>query len=403
MSEGKVPETPESKAESAARAKLGREIYQKALIGLMDSRQVKSRSYYGHLILNMRVTFVQGAHPIKTAGVSVTRGINLFINLDYFSKQSVERAQEVLEHECLHVTHDHFGLMKEDSSDSMFINICSDAAINEFLPLLQDTGVSVERLNKEMGLSLKKQQATKYYMNELQPKYDEQKKQIQDMIEKMESGDHSGWKDSETSDPIRQAAIRSAVNNAVKAAGGIGSVSSEVAMAINKLNESQVNWKHLFRNLIGQIITTENVSTRKKMNRRYGIEVPGTKRKRTAKIVYCRDTSGSVPESALVQFESELDSIGRMGMEVYLIDADSEVKSVEKWTRYRKPHVKGRGGTAYQPAITAAMNLKPDLIIYAGDMDASDIPADPGVPFLWVVVGNSQPPGKFGKIINVKG
>jgi predicted metal-dependent peptidase len=63
---------------------------------------------------------------------------------------------------------------------------------------------------------------------------------------------------------------------------------------------------------------------------------------------------------------------------------------------------KGRGGTAYQPAITKAVELKVDGIIYMGDADAADTPIDPKKPFLWALVRNSPPPAKFGKVIRIK-
>jgi hypothetical protein len=40
-------------------------------------------------------------------------------------------------------------------------------------------------------------------------------------------------------------------------------------------------------------------------------------------------------------------------------------------------------------------------IAYLGDFDSSDIPVNPGVPFLWVGVGNQPPPGNFGKVLRI--
>jgi len=99
-------------------------------------------------------------------------------------------------------------------------------------------------------------------------------------------------------------------------------------------------------------------------------------------------------------------SISKSTAVTYLIQADCEVKDIKVIKGAAKKGTltnrQGYGGTAYGPAIEAAKKKRVDLIVYFGDGDSADTPNDPGIPFVWVIVGNSQPPGKFGKLIRLE-
>jgi predicted metal-dependent peptidase len=114
------------------------------------------------------------------------------------------------------------------------------------------------------------------------------------------------------------------------------------------------------------------------------------------------DTSGSVSDKELAMFWTEMEAIHKCGVVVTVIEADSDVKNVYDFDPKKQPDFKGRGGTAYNPALEKAIELKVDGIIYFGDMDAADKPIDPRKPFLWAIVRNSPPPASFGKAIYLK-
>jgi predicted metal-dependent peptidase len=60
--------------------------------------------------------------------------------------------------------------------------------------------------------------------------------------------------------------------------------------------------------------------------------------------------------------------------------------------------VKGRGGTAYQPAFDFFNKIEIDGMIYFGDMDCFDTEEikKPKYPVMWAIVGNQAPPADFG-------
>jgi predicted metal-dependent peptidase len=141
--------------------------------------------------------------------------------------------------------------------------------------------------------------------------------------------------------------------------------------------------------------------SRSRRNKRFGILQPGSRKKPEVKIAVCLDSSGSVSDRSFQQFFAEVDVISQMGIEITIIDADCGVAAVYEYDRKKPVQRFGNGGTAYGPAINKAKELGVDGIIYFGDGDASDTPADPKIPFLWAIVGNQQPPANFGRIVRV--
>ena len=139
--------------------------------------------------------------------------------------------------------------------------------------------------------------------------------------------------------------------------------------------------------------------TRKKRNRRYGILQPGNKKKPELHLALCVDTSGSVSDEELSMFWGEMQAISGMGVKITIIEADCVVQNVYEFEPKKTPSFSGRGGTAYNPAIEKALEIKADGIIYCGDFDTADTPEDPKKPFLWVGVRNSPPPATFGRVV----
>ena len=132
---------------------------------------------------------------------------------------------------------------------------------------------------------------------------------------------------------------------------------------------------------------------------------PGLTKKYKGKIAVCVDTSGSMSDEDLTRCYAEIHKISQTTpVEIVVIEADSNISRVYKFDAKKKPSFSGRGGTAYQPAIDKAVELKVDGIMYLGDMDAFDTPTDPKLPFMWVIVGaseNVKPPANFGKVMHI--
>jgi predicted metal-dependent peptidase len=393
---------------------------------------VHAEPFYGHLILSMRIT---QDDKIPTAGVWITDKVNLAYNKEWIENLSVSHAAKVLKHECEHIFKEHISRAKQIGATSKELhkrfNLATDVTINrnDLVPMVNAIGgVTVATLNDKLKVYIdefnakpenKSQQRSfspmidgqlaEYYYNRIN-EFAEQNKDLLPESGDGEGGegmgettdDHSTWEKSEGSAEVQKEIIKDAVNNAVKKAGGIGSVSGDIASMVSKLNESQVNWKQQLRQFFVNTQKSVKMATRKKRNRRYGILQPGSKRKPELHLGLCVDTSGSVSDKELSMFWAEMEAIYKCGVKLTVLEADSAVKNVYDFDPRKQPDFKGRGGTAYQPAITKAVELKVDGIIYCGDFDSADTPVDPKKPFLWVGVRQSPPPAKFGKVIYIK-
>jgi len=380
--------------------------------------------FYGHLILKMNIT---KSDRIPTAGVFITNKINLEYNYDWFESLDLVDAVGVLKHECEHIIRDHIPRMKNIGITGKELmkryNVAADAAINtnDLEHVAKNlNGVTVETLNKQLSEMINKAnekdkgnrvfspmkngQLTEYYYNRI----NEFAEENSDLLESGSGSgmdDHSLWEESEGTEEMQREVIKQNINEAVKNAGGIGSLPSNLASLVAQMNKSNINWRQQLRQSFVTAQKTLKEATRKKRNRRYGILQPGVKKKPKLKVVVPVDTSGSMSGEPLKQAWAELAAIytSSSELEMTVIEADCVVHNVYEFNPKKTPEFKGSGGTSYQPALTKAKELKADIIVFIGDMDSSDVPENPKIPVIWCVTGDSKPPGNFGKTIYVRG
>lgn len=379
---------------------------------------LSAEPFYGHLISRMRI---KSDNSVPTAGVYVTDKINLVYNKEWLENLEVFDIAKVLKHECAHILQEHIVRSKQlgitTTKEHKKFNIATDVTINiaDLVPTVEKIGgITVKKLNetlkgmidsfnekndnKKTFSPLEEGQIAEYYYNKINEFADQNEDLFGEGVGET-LDDHSVWERSEASEELVKQITKDVVNQSVKAAGGIGSVPSDIAALVSELNKSQVNWKSKLRQFFVTTSKSSKIQTRKKRNRRYGIIQPGVKKKPEIHLALCVDTSGSVSNEELSMFFSEIKSIYACGVDITIIEADSVVQNVYKFDPKTIPDFKGRGGTAYNPAIEMAVKLKVDGIIYCGDFDSADTPKNPNKPFLWVGVRNSPPPANFGKVI----
>lgn len=382
---------------------------------------VFSEPFFGHLITKMRIS---KSDKVPSAGVYVTDKINLVYNEAWIESLDIFDVVKVLKHECGHILQEHILRGKQIGINNAELhkrfNIATDATINIFdlVPTVEKIGgVTVKSLNETLKNMLKtanekdgknrvfetleEGQIAEYYYNKINEFADKHP----DAIQQSSGGfgdtldDHSTWEKSEGNEEMIKEVAKQAINESVKAAGGIGNIPGDVANLVAEMNKSKVNWKQQLRQFYVNTLKSTRIPTRKKRNRRYGILQPGNKKKPELHLGLCVDTSGSVSDKDLEMFWAEMKAISVLGVKVTVIEADCIVQNVYDFDPKKTPTFKGRGGTAYNPAIEKAIELKVDGIIYCGDFDTADTPKNPSKPFLWVGVGNSPPPATFGRCI----
>lgn len=354
---------------------------------------LKTEPFYAHFVLNSTISF--DTHNVPTAGAAVFKGIPyIIINSEFVRNFTPAGYAAVLKHEILHLLFEHTKKTKLDADQKHSWNIAMDCAINQYIADLPIEGVTLAGLSKAVDKELLPFQTSQYYYDFIKDKKEEMKNQ-------QTLDDHDFAPEDADGPELAKEGVKQVAKKASRAAAG--NISDALIKALDLLNEAKLPWRQILKNFILINTAKSSRNTRKKINRRFGLEVPGKIKIRTLKLGVCVDSSGSVDDSQFAAFMTEIKQIVNQGVEVVLVDADCEVKSVTKIKSKKdfKPKRSGAGGTAYQPAIDECMRQKCNVIVLFGDMDTADTPVNPKVPFLWVAVGESAPPADFGKVLRI--
>lgn len=345
-------------------------------------RLLEKQRYYGQLLLEMERIY----KPMEfVAGVAVLEtGIKLFVDPEKFAEKSHAEQEGILIHECNHILRLHAA--RKGERDHMRFNIAADKAINQLISELD----SVADICRPTGKEELNKAAEYYYETE------ETKKQAEEM-KPQALDDHSHW--GKISEELARGLIHKACKNAADRCAG--SVPGHIQVLIEAMSANTVPWTQLLRRRVGNAMESVRHLTRTRPNRRFGSIFMGNRTEPLLRVASCMDVSGSVSDQELAQYYGELKYLHNMGVEITVIQADAVVSKVEKYKPSKSYGVTGRGGTLYNPALEAAKKEGVDLIVYFGDMDAADVPNNPGIPVIWVSSSGQKPPADFGHAIYV--
>jgi len=378
-----------------------------AIIRLFDQEM-----FYAELVTRMKRVLTKS---VPVAGVCIKDHIELHINLEAFSKFTIEERAAILKHECEHILRNHIARAKElapevyakkqDGIDRLIngakhqvINIAADAAANSGLRHLPEGAVYPEKLD------LPSHETLEFYLEALKQKQKD-KPDSQDGEDDGHTIDnHELWGESEGEKDILKEKVRQLVTKAADKTRAAGKMTAENELAVSTLNENKVNWKEQLKRFVAKTITSHIESSKKKRNRRYGIMFPGSVKIEDLHIGVAMDTSGSISDDELQQFITEISFMAKYA-KITVVEADSSIKASYEFKPKQKYNIKGRGGTAYQPALDFFNNMKDiDGVIYFGDMDNYDNETlvKPKYPVLWVIVGAKDKPCDFGTQIRIK-
>lgn len=370
-----------------------------AIVRLYDEER-----FYAELVIQMDRIITKS---ISTLGVCVKTNVQLHVNPDFFNTLSPAEQVAVLKHECQHILNDHIARSKElapevyaaatdkiddaiNGAKHQLINIAADCAINPGIRDIPADGMHPNDFDLENGQTLE------WYVENL--KDNEKLKGI------TEFDGHSLWSESEGSKEELKEKIRQAVNTAADKTKAAGKMTAENELMLERLNYKPRDWKADLKKFAARALETALESSKKKRNRRYGIMYPGVIKVETLHIGVAIDTSGSISDEALNQFMAEVGNIAKHA-KVTVVEADSEVKNAYIFDPKKTYKVKGRGGTAYQPAFdyfTSETDV--DGVIYFGDMDNYDSEdlKKPKYPVLWAIIGTQKPPATWGSTTQVE-
>lgn len=203
------------------------------------------------------------------------------------------------------------------------------------------------------------------------------------------------------------------------AGSGIGKLGFRIA----DVPVSRTPWEQILRQLVSKAVTrqmqpsymrpTKNFLAMDSHAMRTGIMRPvyeqgWIKEKGVPRVAVCVDVSGSIDNRTLRTFAGEIAAIGkRTGSEIHVIVFDTQVLSQTKmagqdWdTEITKLEFARGGGTDFKPALAAAQELEPSIIVVLTDLYA-DFGQAPKAKVVWAVEEETSIVPPFGRVITME-
>ena len=214
--------------------------------------------------------------------------------------------------------------------------------------------------------------------------------------------DHSGWgeatgDDAATNQQIAEERMKDMVKKAVEEANsrGWGTVSSEMRKNIMESIATKVDWKKVLRSFVKASQKAARRSTVKRINKRFPYIHAGKRSDRVARVAISIDQSGSVSDSMLVAFFSELEELAKYA-EFVVVPFDTDVNEdlVYTWKKGEKKKWERvmYGGTCFDAPSQYVNDNKFDGHIVLTDMCA-DKPIPSKCRRMWMTdsYGATQP------------
>lgn len=375
--------------------------------------------YYGFFLLMLHKSW---SDQLPTAGVC-KNGINfqLMINEKFWTDLSEDHKLGLLKHELLHIAFQHLTTFTM-FSDKKMANIAMDMEINQYIDghWLPEGGIDI---NDYADLNLDRRAGSKYYYDKL--KQAEKTKKItgscgddnmDKLLDGMEQGqgqitigpasgrdgdkdvdipDHK-WEEFEDMPDAEKKLIEKQLQRVLTEAKEQtikkrGYVPGEISGLI-KLDEvipPKFNWKNYIKRFTGISTKIFTRKLRRKENKRYS-DNPGLKIKMRQNMLVGIDTSGSVCNDELKEFMNEIHHLYKAGVDITIVQCDTQIQSIKKYDGKFELEVSGRGGTYFEPVLEHfESNRQFTSLIYFTDGEAwTDM--KPRKPVLWVLSERSD-------------
>ena len=344
------------------------------------SKLISFQPLYGEVFLHLNK---RERLDIPTMAVGVIRRVDLalYYNPDFVEKLSSTELRSVLKHEALHILLHHLTRAKHFAYNPRGYNIAADCAINCHIEGLPDGCLYPSQFGLDSN------QSSEYYYEKLKKEAEEHGGDFDQVIDGKGDtvDDHSMWDDFD--DDIIEEKVRNIAEKAIKEQEkkGWGNISGNLAGQIIAANKPVVNWKKEARWFINKLVMMGRRSTRMRPNRRYGMVQPGSKRNYTSRLLVAFDTPGSVSDTQLEYFATELNGmIDHVQVDFVQFDTKIHGKPESYSKRAGKIAIKGRGGTCFAPVIHLADEEKYDGLVIFTDGYAP-FPAKPKTRVMWAV------------------
>jgi predicted metal-dependent peptidase len=342
--------------------KIDREVREQlvtARVGLL----LKS-SFFGNLATRLKLV-----NADEWCSTAATDGRNFYYNSRFVKMLRPKELEFLFGHEVLHVVYDHFG--RRMSRDAQLWNVANDYAVNGDL-VRHRVGEKITSVpclfdNKYDGMSSEEiydnlyENAEKININQLIDKL------LDDHLEAEGDGsdgddDKDGKGRPKLTDEERQQ-IRDEIKEAVLSAAqasDAGNIPSGVKRIIQNLTEPKMNWRELLRMQMESTIKSDYTWMRaSRKGWHMDAVMPGLKNDEMIDICVMLDASGSIDESMLKDFLSEVQGImNQFGQfRIHVATFDTEVYNTKTYDSENMDtmldyEVSGGGGTDFDCIFT---------------------------------------------------
>jgi predicted metal-dependent peptidase len=376
------------------------------------ARTVLDHPFFATLLLRMPL---REDREVKTAA---TDGRQIRYNPAFIDRLSVNQTVFVLAHLVMHVAH--FHPLRRNARHPGRFNKAGDFAING---ILKEAGLSLLP-GAPYHKSFDNLAAEQIY--ERLPKgagEGEGRDGDNDIDSDQDPGGCGGFEDAkdEHGKPLskadrqrQEAELTVVIQQAAQAARAQGKLPGSLARLVDALVHPILDWREILRSFVDHA-ARDDYSWRHP-NRRHiadGIYLPSFRSEGLQPLVLAIDTSGSIRQSELNQFQAELnDILLSYPSTVNVVYCDSEISATEIITPEQYPvrlKAVGCGGTDLRPPFEWARENVPEAgcLIYLTDLKGDTPEIDPGIPTLWISTTDerdlpeTQRPG-FGHIAWLK-
>jgi len=194
---------------------------------------------------------------------------------------------------------------------------------------------------------------------------------------------------------------------AAQQAKSFGDLPAGIDRIIEEILNPKIDWREVLKRFVDT--SAKNDYSLFPPNRRHihnGLFLPSCKSNEIGSIVIAVDTSGSISQSQLNEFSSELFSIiSDFSAEIHVLYCDTKIQKEEFYSSGDLPSslkARGGGGTDFRPVFNwiEEHGLIPSCLIYFTDLYGSFPEEIPFYPVLWIV-NSSEESIPFGELLKI--
>ena len=352
----------------------------------------KNVAFLGRLLCS--ITF-EWDTKIPTA---CTNGIRIVFNPYFFLAMSEKERAFVLYHELWHIALLHCGKIKDLNQEVW--NIATDYVINNMAyedGLIDNSGI-LSSIQFEILFEPKYAgwSSERVYEDLLKSsKIKSKKGQVLDQLEPEPEGQ---------AHKVATAVVQA--YQTAKLCNKAGELPGDFIDTISKFLNPVMPWEAIFQNFFNEL-ANDDYSYRRPNKRYTDIILPTlVSDGRLDHIVWFFDTSGSISDSMLLRFSSEMAYVynTHKPSRMTFIQFDAKIQKIIEYeddVDITDVVIRGRGGTNLGQVEQWLHKYNPNAAVIMTDLYCDPMRQDPNIPIIWAVSGNDRPSVPFGKIITL--